>query len=164
MIAGIIGYTGYTGIELLKILNRHPHLDNIKLFSDSVSSIDEFSVKFSLTNNKKFDVYSRSAEQINECEILFFCTPEGYCLKNVNKYLDQKKLIIDLSPDFRIKDVNLWKKWYKVDHTEPLILKNSVYGLSEIYKKVGEILPHPIATSHLTPIPRTKYGAPLRGA
>ena len=64
--------------------------------------------------------------QINDCEILFFCTPEGYCLKNVNKYLDQKKLIIDLSPDFRIKDVNLWKKWYKVDHTEPLILKNSV--------------------------------------
>ena len=47
----------------------------------------------------------------------------------------KKKLIIDLSPDFRIKDITIWKKWYKMDHTEPVLLKNSVYGLSEHYKK-----------------------------
>ena len=53
---------------------------------------------------------------------------------NASKYFDEKKLIIDLSPDFRIKD-NIWKKWYKRDHTEPHFIKNSVYGLSEHYKK-----------------------------
>jgi N-acetyl-gamma-glutamyl-phosphate reductase len=135
MIAGIIGYTGYTGSELLKILNRHPNIDRINLFSDSISTINEFHEQFSFTGNKKFQLYSRSAEQINDCEILFFCTPEGYCLNNVSKYYDKKKLIIDLSPDFRIKDITLWKKWYKVDHTEPAILKNSIYGLSEFFRK-----------------------------
>jgi N-acetyl-gamma-glutamyl-phosphate reductase len=135
MIAGIIGYTGYTGFELLKFLNRHPHISKINLFSDSVAGIDEFVGKYSLSDNSKFRLYSRSADQINDCEVLFFCTPEGYCLKNANKYFDKKKLIIDLSPDFRIKDITLWKKWYKMDHTEPALLKNSVYGLSEYYKK-----------------------------
>ena len=135
MIAGIIGYTGYTGFELLRILNRHPLIDKIYLFSNSVSSINEFVGKYSFANYKKFHLYARAADQINNCDVLFFCTPEGYCLNNAKKHYDKKKLIIDLSPDFRIKDITLWKKWYKMDHTEPVLLKNSVYGLSEHYKK-----------------------------
>lgn len=135
MIAGIIGYTGYTGFELLKILNRHPCIDKINLFSDSVVDINEFKGMYSLAESKKFELYSRTAHQINDCEILFFCTPEGYCLRNVNKYFNKRKLIIDLSPDFRIKDITLWKKWYKMDHTEPVLLKSSVYGLSEFYRE-----------------------------
>ena len=72
---------------------------------------------------KKYHFYSRSASQINECEVLFFCTPEGYCLENVSKYFDGKKIIIDLSPDFRIKDSTLYKNGIK-DHTEPQLLVN----------------------------------------
>ena len=135
MIAGIIGYTGYTGFELIKILDRHPSISKINLFSDSISSTEEFENKFSMFGKKKFQLFSRTSDQINSCEILFFCTPEGYCLKNVNKYFDEKKLIIDLSPDFRIKNKIIWKKWYNLEHTEPILLKNSVYGLSEHYKK-----------------------------
>ena len=135
MIAGIIGYTGYTGTELLKLLNRHSYIHRINLFSNSVNSESEFPTNFLLTNKKKYYFYSRSAPQINECEVLFFCTPEGYCLENVSKYFDGKKIIIDLSPDFRIKDFILYKKWYKRDHTEPQLLRQSVYGLSEFYKK-----------------------------
>ena len=135
MIAGIIGYTGYTGIELLKLLNRHYYIDRINLFSNSVNSKSEFPREFLLTNKKKYHFYSRSAPQINECDVLFFCTPDGYCLENVSKYFNEKKLIIDLSPDFRIKDPILYKKWYKRDHTELELLSQSVYGLSEFYKK-----------------------------
>jgi len=134
MIAGIIGYTGYTGTELLKLLNRHSYIDRINLFSNSVNSESEFPRELLLTNKKKYHFYPRSASQINECEVLFFCTPEGYCLENVSKYFDGKKIIIDLSPDFRIKDSILYKKWYKRDHTEPQLLRQSVYGLSEFYK------------------------------
>ena len=104
MIAGIIGYTGYTGIELLRILNRHPQIDTINLFSNSTFSINELNTKYVSTDFKKFHFYSRSSDKINDCEILFFCTPEGYCLNNARHYINKKKLLIDLSPDFRIKD------------------------------------------------------------
>jgi len=91
MIAGIIGYTGYTGTELLKLLSRHSYIDRINLFSNSVSGESKFRKELLLKNKKKYHFYSRTARQINECEILFFCTPEGYCLENISKYFDGKK-------------------------------------------------------------------------
>ena len=125
---GILGGSGFTGEELLRILSNHARTEVIaissrELLGQSTNQIVEGSeLTFVEPNNDIF----------YECEAIFFATPHGVSMDIVGSYLEKNIKIIDLSADFRLKDINIWKEWYGSKHREEELLSESVYGLTEL--------------------------------
>ena len=125
---GILGGSGFTGEELLRILSNHPRTEVIavssrELLGQSTNQIVEGSeLTFVEPNNEIF----------YKCEAIFFATPHGVSMGIVRSYIERNVKIIDLSADFRLKDVNIWEEWYGSKHTEEELLSESVYGLTEL--------------------------------
>ncbi len=129
---GIVGGTGYVGIELLQILIRHP---NVVL--TSVTSRREFGLPISdlyphLKNHLNLNFSSSEENNLIDCDIVFFSTPHGVAMKETPKLIEKGTKIIDLAADFRIKDTEIFEKWYKIPHLCPDILQQSEYGLVEL--------------------------------
>ena len=125
---GIIGGSGFTGEELLRILSSHPRTEVIavssrELLGQSTNQIVEGSELTFVEPND--DIFY-------ECEAIFFATPHGVSMDMVGSYVEKNIKIIDLSADFRLKDVNVWKEWYGSKHMEEELLSESVYGLTEL--------------------------------
>ena len=128
---GIIGASGYTGEELVKILQNHPDVKIQSLTSRSHTGkkINEvFDLKKPITGEFK----SPSIENLLDCDVVFFATPNGIAMDMANELLNNNIRIIDISADFRLKNVNTWEEWYGVKHTSPSLLSQSIYGLPEI--------------------------------
>jgi len=125
---GILGGSGFTGEELLRILSNHPRTEVIavssrELFGQSTNKIVEGSeLVFVEPNNDIF----------YECENIFFATPHGVSMDIVGSYIERNIKVIDLSADFRLKDKNIWEEWYDSKHTQAELLSESVYGLTEL--------------------------------
>ena len=125
---GILGGSGFTGEELLRILSNHPRTEVIaissrELLGESTNQLVEGSeLTFVEPNNDIF----------YECEAIFFATPHGVSMDIVGSYLERNIKIIDLSADFRLKDINIWEEWYGSKHREEELLSESVYGLTEL--------------------------------
>ena len=125
---GILGGSGFTGEELLRILSNHPRTEVIaissrELLGESTNQLVEGSeLTFVEPNNDIF----------YECEAIFFATPHGVSMDIVGSYVERNIKIIDLSADFRLKDVNIWEDWYGSKHREEELLSESVYGLTEL--------------------------------
>jgi len=125
---GILGGSGFTGEELLRILSNHPRTEVIaissrELLGQSTNQIVEGSeLTFVDPNNDIF----------YECEAIFFATPHGVSMGIVSSYVERNIKIIDLSADFRLKDTNTWEEWYGSKHKEEGLLSESVYGLTEL--------------------------------
>ena len=125
---GILGGSGFTGEELLRILSNHPRTEVIaissrELLGESTNQLVEGSeLTFVEPNNDIF----------YECEAIFFATPHGVSMDIVGSYLDRNIKIIDLSADFRLKDINIWEEWYGSKHRAEDLLSESVYGLTEL--------------------------------
>ena len=125
---GILGGSGFTGEELLRILSNHPRTEVIavssrELVGQSTNKIVEGSeLVFVEPNNDIF----------YECEAIFIATPHGVSMDIVRLYIERNIKIIDLSADFRLKDINVWEKWYNSKHTQEDLLSESVYGLTEL--------------------------------
>ena len=125
---GILGGSGFTGEELLRILSNHPRSEVIaissrELLGESTNQLVEGSeLTFVEPNNDIF----------YECEAIFFATPHGVSMDIVGSYLERNIKIIDLSADFRLKDINIWEEWYGSKHREEELLSESVYGLTEL--------------------------------
>ena len=125
---GILGGSGFTGEELLRILSNHPKTEVIavssrELLGQSTNKILEGSeLVFVEPDNDIF----------YECEAIFFATPHGVSMDIVNLYIERNIKIIDLSADFRLKDINTWEEWYDSKHTQEDLLSESVYGLTEL--------------------------------
>ena len=125
---GILGGSGFTGEELLRILSNHPRTEVIaissrELLGQSTNQIVEGSeLTFVDPNNDIF----------YECEAIFFATPHGVSMDIVSSYVERNIKIIDLSADFRLKDTNTWEEWYGSKHKEEGLLSESVYGLTEL--------------------------------
>ena len=125
---GILGGSGFTGEELLRILSNHPKTEVIavssrELLGQSTNKILEGSeLVFIEPDNDIF----------YECEAIFFATPHGVSMDIVNLYIERNIKIIDLSADFRLKDINTWEEWYDSKHTQEDLLSESVYGLTEL--------------------------------
>lgn len=131
--AGIIGSTGYAGQELVRLLLQHPQAEIVwygtRSYIDKKYS-DVFRNMFTLADAKCLDeVMDRLAD---EADVIFTATPQGYCAGIVNDDILAKTKIIDLSADFRIKDVNVYEKWYGITHKSPQYIEEAVYGLCEI--------------------------------
>ena len=131
--AGIIGSTGYAGAEIVRLLLQHKDVE-IKWYG-SRSYIDKkyyevFQNMFQIVDDKCLD--DNMEELANDVDVIFTATPQGLCASLVNEYILNKVKIIDLSADFRIKDVNVYEKWYGIEHKSPQFIDEAVYGLPEI--------------------------------
>lgn len=135
--AGIIGATGYAGAELVRILMNHKEV-TIEWFG-SRSYIDEnyadiYRNFFELVDARCLD--DNMEELAERVDVIFTATPQGFLAGVLNENILSRTKIIDLSADFRIKDVSVYEKWYKIEHKSPQFIPEAVYGLCEINRKL----------------------------
>lgn len=133
---GIIGSTGYAGQELVRILLQHKEV-SIEWYG-SRSYIDKkyyevFANMFQLVDAKCMD--DNMEELAEAVDVIFTATPQGLCSTLVNEEILSKVKIIDLSADYRIKDVDIYEKWYGIKHMSPSFIKEAVYGLCELNRE-----------------------------
>ncbi|MEA3559617.1 MAG: N-acetyl-gamma-glutamyl-phosphate reductase [Candidatus Thermoplasmatota archaeon] len=131
---GIIGATGYTGSELVRILMGHP-LVEIK----AITTTSHKGRKLSDIHPHLFELYDQvlvGEDEISgsDLDLVFLALPHGVSQKFVRDHIDDGFKIIDLSGDFRIKDVNVYEKWYEIEHVCPELIKKAVYGLPELFR------------------------------
>lgn len=133
---GIIGSTGYAGLELVRILKQHPQAEVV--WYGSRSYVDEryskiFGNMVKIVDEKCLD--DNMDQLAREADVIFTATPQGFCASVVNEEVLKNTKIIDLSADFRIKDVSVYEKWYGIEHKAPQYIDEAVYGLCEINRK-----------------------------
>lgn len=130
---GIIGSTGYAGQELVRILLQHPDAEIV--WYGSRSYIDK---KYSDVFGNMFQLVDdvclgeNMDELADKADVIFTATPQGLCSSIINEDILSKTKVIDLSADFRIKDVKKYEKWYGIEHKSPDYIKEAVYGLCEV--------------------------------
>ena len=134
--AGIIGATGYAGAELVRLLLGHKDVE-IKWYG-SRSYVDQayasiYQNMFQLVDEKCLD--DNMEAMADQVDVIFTATPQGLCASLVNENILNKVKIIDLSADFRIKDVNVYEKWYGIEHKAPQYIEEAVYGLCEVNRE-----------------------------
>ncbi len=132
---GILGATGYAGAELVRLLLGHKEVEIVWYGSKSYidqAFADVYGNMFKLVGNIcQGEDMERLAE---EADVIFTATPQGYCASLVNETVLSKTKIIDLSADYRLKDVNVYEKWYKITHPSPQFIDEAVYGLCELHR------------------------------
>jgi N-acetyl-gamma-glutamyl-phosphate reductase len=132
--AGIIGITGYTGEELLRILSKHKDVKITVLAGRATSPVRDLKDIYPQYENLNLKCVPLNIEQIKkETDVVFLALPHAVAFEVVPALIEAGKKVIDLSADFRIKDPNTYEKWYGVKHTGKEYIKDAVYGLSEIY-------------------------------
>ena len=134
--AGIIGSTGYAGQELVRLLMQHPDVEIVWYGSRSYIDqqyADVFQNMFQIVDAKCMD--DNMDALADAADVIFTATPQGLCASLVNEDVLNKVKIIDLSADFRIKDVAVYEKWYGIKHKSPFYIKEAVYGLCEINRE-----------------------------
>lgn len=133
--AGVVGATGYTGLETLRLLAMHPQVKVHVVTSRTETGKDVaelFPVLRGFVDNKFSDPETK---QLAECDVVFFATPNATAMNDVPRLLDAGVRVIDLSADFRLKDADIWSQWYGQEHSSPDLLKHAVYGLPEINRE-----------------------------
>lgn len=163
---GIIGATGYAGNEIVRLLLGHKDVKIVWFGSRSYIDqkyADVYRNMFQLVDDVCMD--DNMEELANQVDVIFTATPQGLCASLVNDDILNKVKIIDLSADFRLKDVNIYEKWYKIEHKAPQYIDEAVYGLCEINRdkitKDTRIVANPgcyTTTSILTLYPMVKEG------
>ncbi len=132
---GIVGGTGYTGVELLRLLSQHP---NAQLTAITSRKEDGMPVADMFPNLRgRVDLRFQTPENagLEHCDVVFFATPHGVAMSQAQHLLDHGVRIIDLAADFRLQDTQVFQQWYKMPHACPDILKQSVYGLVELNRR-----------------------------
>ena len=133
---GIIGATGYAGVEIVRLLQQHKDAEVVWYGSRSYIDkkyADVFANMFEIVDEKCLD--DNIEELADKVDVIFTATPQGLCSSLVNEEILNKVKIIDLSADFRIKDVATYEKWYKIEHKSPEFIDDAVYGLCEINRE-----------------------------
>lgn len=133
---GIIGATGYAGLELVRILKQHPQAEIV--WYGSRSYVDEkyskiFGNMVKIADAKCLD--DNMDQLAQEADVIFTATPQGFCASVISEDILKNTKIVDLSADFRIKDVNIYEQWYGIEHKAPQYIDEAVYGLCEINRK-----------------------------
>ncbi len=132
--AGIMGATGYTGIELLRILSAHPKVELRCITSRSEQGKKVSELFPSLNGVCDMAFQSPNQARLSECDVVFVAAPNGVAMTHAAELLSAGCKIIDLSADFRIKDIKIWEKWYGMPHTCPELINEAVYGLPEVHR------------------------------
>ena len=129
---GIIGGTGYTGVELLRLLLGHPqvHIQAVTSRGEAGTRIADMFPN--LRKRLALNFTEPTLENLAQCQLVFFATPNGTAMKMAEELLQAGIKIIDLAADFRIKNAELWTQWYSMEHSCPHLLTEAVYGLPEV--------------------------------
>ena len=128
---GIVGGTGYTGVELLRLLAQHPQAE-VKVITSRKEAGTPVSAMFpSLRRRVELAFVEPSPQALRGCDVVFFAAPTGVAMKQARAVLEGGARIVDLSADFRLRDAAEWERWYKMKHAAPELLAEAVYGLCE---------------------------------
>lgn len=133
--AGIVGGTGYTGVELLRLLVQHPQVELAAITSRKEAGTPVASMFPSLRGRVSLAFSEPDKAPLSGCDVVFFATPNGVAMSEARALLDAGVRIVDLSADFRLKDVAEWERWYKVKHAAPELVAEAVYGLCELNRE-----------------------------
>jgi N-acetyl-gamma-glutamyl-phosphate reductase len=132
---GVVGGTGYTGVELLRLLAQHPHAE-IKLITSRGEAGTRVSAMFpSLRGRVDLEFSMPSDAALKKCDLIFFATPNGVAMQQARALYDAGVKIIDIAADFRIKHIPNWEKWYGTKHACPELVAEAVYGLPEVNRE-----------------------------
>lgn len=129
---GVVGGTGYTGVELLRLLVKHPEVTLTAVTSRSDAGLLVSDMFPNLRGHLDLPFSEPDPAVLASCDVVFFATPNGVAMTMVPMLLAAGVKVIDLAADFRIKDVSLWSEWYGMSHACPELIDEAVYGLPEI--------------------------------
>ena len=144
--AGIVGGTGYTGVELLRLLVRHDQVEVVTVTSRDLAGTPVSRHFPSLRGHLDLSFSPADSELLAECDVVFYATPHAVAMHTVPALLEAGVRVVDLSADFRIRDVALWEKWYNTAHACPDLVAEAVYGLPEVNREA-------IRTARLVAVP-----------
>lgn len=133
--AGIVGGTGYTGVELLRLLAAHPNVDLRAITSRTEAGVAVAAMFPNLRGHVDLSFQTPDDARLQDCDVVFFATPHGVAMQQARDLLDQGVRIIDLAADFRLQDTDAFQQWYKMLHACPDILKQSAYGIPELNRE-----------------------------
>lgn len=133
--AGIVGGTGYTGVELLRLLAQHPEVELRAITSRKEAGIPVAAMFPSLRGRVDLAFTAPDAKALKGCDVVFFATPHGVAMTDARALLEGGAKVIDLSADFRLQDLAEWERWYKMKHTAPELVREAVYGLCELNRE-----------------------------
>ncbi len=129
--AAVVGGTGYTGVELMRLLVHHPKVELALVTSRSDAGRSVVEVYPSLLGAVDLAFIEPDVDRLGECDVIFFATPNGTAMQYAETLLEKGRVVIDLAADFRLQDVDLWEQWYGQSHACPHLLEQAVYGLPE---------------------------------
>jgi len=129
---GIVGGTGYTGVELLRLLVLHPDVSLKVITSRSEAGRKVADMYPNLRGYTNLEFTLPDMKTLTECDLVFFATPNGIAMQQARELLDAGVRVIDLAADFRIKDIGVWSQWYGMEHACPDLVAEAVYGLPEL--------------------------------
>lgn len=132
---GIVGGTGYTGVELLRLLALHPKVKIKAITSRNEAGMAVSELFTNLRGYIDLKFSDPANAKLNKCDLVFFATPNGIAMQQAESLLQSGVKIIDLAADFRIKNVAEWEKWYGMQHACPSLVAEAVYGLPEINRE-----------------------------
>lgn len=132
---GIVGGTGYTGVELLRLLATHPHAQVVQITSRAEAGRQVSELYGNLRGHFDLAFSEPDAAQLAACDLVFFATPNGTAMKMVPELLAAGTRVIDLAADFRLQDPGVWEQWYGMPHACTEILAEAVYGLPELNRE-----------------------------
>ncbi len=143
---GIVGGTGYTGVELLRILSQHSEVSIQAITSRKEMGMAVAELFPSLRGRIALKFCDPADAKLDKCDLVFFATPNGIAMQQTRVLLDAGVKVIDLAADFRIKDVSGWEHWYGMSHACPDLVAEAVYGLPEVNRdkiKVARLVANP---------------------
>ncbi|GAB4179689.1 MAG: N-acetyl-gamma-glutamyl-phosphate reductase [Rhodocyclaceae bacterium] len=132
---GVVGGTGYTGVELLRLLAQHPRVRLEVITSRGEAGCAVADLFPSLRARVDLAFSEPSQAPLDRCDLVFFATPNGVAMKQAGALLEAGVRVIDLAADFRIRDVAEWERWYGMRHASPELIAEAVYGLPELNRK-----------------------------
>lgn len=132
---GIVGGTGYTGVELLRLLAAHPQAELTAITSRKEDGMPVADMFPSLRGFVKLAFSAPEKARLTDCDVVFFATPHGVAMAQTPELLRAGVKVIDLAADFRLKDTAVFEKWYGMPHSCPEILEEAVYGLAEVNRE-----------------------------
>ncbi|QDQ27822.1 N-acetyl-gamma-glutamyl-phosphate reductase [Chitinimonas arctica] len=132
---GIVGGTGYTGVELMRLLARHDGVSLHAITSRKEAGMPVAEMYPSLRGHVDLAFSTPQDAQLQQCDVVFFATPNGIAMSEATALLDAGVRVIDLAADFRIRDVAEWEKWYGMSHASPALVAEAVYGLPEVNRE-----------------------------
>ena len=132
---GVVGGTGYTGVELLRLLCVHPGVEVTAITSRGEAGMPVADMFPSLRGRVDLAFVAPQDARLDQCDVVFFATPNGIAMQQAAELVSAGVRVIDLAADFRICDVAEWQKWYGMEHAAPELVAEAVYGLPELNRE-----------------------------